>query len=254
MPSAPFFKSLLLTGLLFSCALHAQTKVVAYVPNWIDLKTFAPQIDYAKLTHINIAFENPADAAGALSFHEENDLLIRQAHEHGVKILISLGGGSASEKKPMRERWFDLISAAKRAGFVARLAEYASAHDLDGLDIDLEGPAINRDYGAFIQELSAALKLKNKLLTAALSKGYGGKECPRLRWRASTSSTSWPTTPPAPGSRRSPARIHQWSLPRPMWTTGSSAVCPKQNSSSASPSTAGALARPSARESIGMPS
>lgn len=171
--------SLFITTLLVaSITLRAEPKVVAYVPNWIDLKTFAPQIDYAKLTHINIAFENPADAAGALSFHEENDQLIRQAHEHGVKILISLGGGSASEKKPMRERWFDLISAAKRAGFVARLAEYSSAHDLDGLDIDLEGPAINRDYGAFIQELSAALKPKNKLLTAALSKGYGGKDVP----------------------------------------------------------------------------
>lgn len=169
---------LIASVLLVAVTLQAQPKVVAYVPNWIDLKTFAPQIDYAKLTHINIAFENPSDADGALSFQTESELLIRQAHAHGVKILVSLGGGSASEDDSKRTRWFDLISATKRADFISRLVEYTSAHDLDGLDIDLEGPAINRDYGAFIQELSAALKPKNKLLTAALSKGYGGKEVP----------------------------------------------------------------------------
>lgn len=168
----------LLIFLLSAACLQAQPKIVAYVPNWIDLKAFAPQIDYAKLTHLNIAFENPADANGALSFHAENEQLIKQAHAHGVKILVSIGGGSASENKDMRARYFDLISTAKRTSFVAKLAEYVNAHDFDGLDVDLEGPAINRDYGAFIQELAAALKPKHKLLTAALSKGYGGKDVP----------------------------------------------------------------------------
>ncbi|MCX6847379.1 MAG: glycosyl hydrolase family 18 protein [Verrucomicrobia bacterium] len=164
--------------LLTAACLQAQPKVVAYVPNWIDLKVFAPQIDYAKLTHINIAFENPVDENGTLSFNSENQLLITQAHAHGVKILVSIGGGSASENTNMRARYFDLISAAKRAGFVAQLVAYVSAHDFDGLDADLEGPAINRDYCAFIQDLAAALKPKSKLLTAALSQGYGGKDVP----------------------------------------------------------------------------
>ena len=53
-----------------------------------------------------------------------------------------------------------------------------SAHDFDGLDVDLEGPAINHDYGDFIEELAAELKPKHKLLTAALSQGYGGKNVP----------------------------------------------------------------------------
>ncbi|WP_395751941.1 glycosyl hydrolase family 18 protein [Prosthecobacter sp.] len=156
----------------------AQPKVVAYVPNWTDLKVFAPQIDYAKITHINLAFENPRDAEGSLSFHEGDEVVIKEAHAHGVKVLVSIGGGSASENEGMRKRYFELIGAAKRAGFVARLAAYVSAHEFDGMDVDLEGPAINGDYGAFIQELAAALKAKNKLLTAALSKGYGGKDVP----------------------------------------------------------------------------
>jgi hypothetical protein len=35
--------------------------------------------------------------------------------------------------------------------------------------------------GAFIEELAKVLKPRGKLLTAALSKGYGGKN-PRLRF------------------------------------------------------------------------
>ena len=52
------------------------------------------------------------------------------------------------------------------------------AHDFDGLDVDIEGPSINADYGGFIAELGVALKAKGKLLTAALSKGYGGNKVP----------------------------------------------------------------------------
>ncbi|WP_395738807.1 glycosyl hydrolase family 18 protein [Prosthecobacter sp.] len=169
---------LLVTCLLAAGAVQAQPKVVAYVPNWTDLKTFATQIDYAKITHINVAFENPRDAEGTLSFHEGDGLVITKAHAHGVKVLVSVGGGSASENEAMRKRYFELISSAKRAGFVAKLTEYVRAHEFDGVDVDLEGPAINGDYGPFIQELATALKAKNKLLTAALSKGYGGKEVP----------------------------------------------------------------------------
>lgn len=169
---------LIATMLLAAVSLQAQPRIVAYAPNWIGLKTFVPQIDFAKLTHINIAFENPADADGALSFQPDNESLIRQAHAHGVKVLVSLGGGSASEDASRRKAWFDLISTTKRKGFIAQLAAYVSTHDLDGLDVDLEGPAINRDYAPFIQELSAALKPKGKFLTAALSKGYGGKDVP----------------------------------------------------------------------------
>lgn len=153
-------------------------KVVAYVPNWIDLPAFAETIEYAKLTHINVAFENPTDDSGVLSFHAGDDALIAKARANNVKILVSIGGGSASEDKAMSSRYFDLIGDAKRAGFVAKLADYVVQHKFDGLDVDIEGPAINRDYGAFIRDLARALKPKGKLLTAALSRGYGGNNVP----------------------------------------------------------------------------
>lgn len=164
-------------------ATHAQPTtrpaVVAYVPNWVDLPTFAKSIDYAKLTHVNVAFENPRDDAGTMSFHAGDAALVTAAHAHQVKVLVSIGGGSASENKATQARYAALTTDAKRAPFVAKLADYVTAHDFDGLDVDLEGPAITAiSYGPFVRDLSTALKAKGKLLTAAVSRGYGGEHIP----------------------------------------------------------------------------
>lgn len=164
--------------LLLPATLGARDRVVAYVPNWVDVKALAETIDYAKLTHINIAFENPTNASGDLSFSQKDEVLIAKAHANKVQVIVSIGGGSASGDKALLARYFDLMSEGKRAGFAARLAEYVVSHDFDGLDVDIEGPSINQDYGAFIEELAKALKPKGKLLTAALSKGYGGNKVP----------------------------------------------------------------------------
>ena len=164
--------------LALSTPSNAQNRVVAYVPNWIDLTTFSGTIDYAKITHINVAFENPTNADGDLSFNMKNEVLIAKAAANRVKVLVSIGGGSASTDKAMVARYFDLLTDAKRAAFATKLAEYVSSHHFDGLDVDLEGSAINQDYGAFIKDLSSALRPKGKLLTAALSKGYGGNNVP----------------------------------------------------------------------------
>ena len=166
-------------ALLCICAAsHAESKVVAYVPNWVDLAALAGTIDYGKLTHINIAFENPTNADGDLSFSTKNEALIAKARANGVKVLVSIGGGSASGDKVLLARYVDLLSEARRAGFASRLSAYVTRHGFDGLDVDIEGPSINGDYGTFIHELAALLRPKGKLLTAALSKGYGGSKVP----------------------------------------------------------------------------
>lgn len=164
--------------LLAPLAVQAQKRVVAYVPNWIDVNSFSESIDYAKLTHINIAFENPTNAEGDLSFSGRNQSLIERAKMNGVKGLISIGGGSASADKTLMERYFDLLTDAKRAGFAAKLADYVAEYHFDGLDVDIEGPSINKDYGAFIHDLAGVFKPKGLLLTSALSKGYGGSKVP----------------------------------------------------------------------------
>lgn len=164
--------------LLLTLVANARPRVVAYVPNWIDLPSFAEMIDYSKVTHINIAFENPKNENGDLSFNRKNEVLIAKARANKIPILVSIGGGAASGDKVLLARYFDLISESKRANFAARISEYLMAHNLDGLDVDIEGPSINNDYGAFIEALAKELKPKGKLLTSALSKGYGGEKVP----------------------------------------------------------------------------
>src|SRR5882757_1794968 len=114
--------------LLFCIAAFAKPMVVAYVPNWVDLESFSETIDYAKITHINIAFENPTNEQGDLSFHKNDDILIAKAHANNVKILVSIGGGGASGNKTLQARYFDLLEGPKRADFVARLASYVADH------------------------------------------------------------------------------------------------------------------------------
>ncbi|MEY3898403.1 MAG: hypothetical protein RLZZ214_3925 [Verrucomicrobiota bacterium] len=163
--------------LALSCAsLHARKHVVAYVPNWIDLEKFAKTIDYQKVTRLNIAFENPLNDTGELSFNPANRELIRLARAAKVEVLVSIGGGSASEDKVLRARYFALLADDKRGAFVKKLFDYVVKHQLDGIDVDIEGPSINEDYGDFIADLAVALKPKGKLVTAALSQGYGGDQ------------------------------------------------------------------------------
>ena len=152
--------------------------VIAYVPDWIDYTNFIGTIDFAKVTHLNVAFANPTDDDGTLSVNAQDKLLVDAGHRHKVKVLISIGGGGASEGKASRERYFDLMSDSKRAGFVAKLTDYVVQHNYDGLDVDLEGDAIGKDYGAFIDDLDKSLHAKGKLLTSALSATNGGGNVP----------------------------------------------------------------------------
>ncbi len=152
--------------------------MVAYVPNWIELDEFSQSIDYEHLTHINIAFENPIDEQGQLSFNAKNANLIQRAHERGVKVLVSIGGGSAATDTWLMKRYKSLLSEEKRNEFAQTLVTYIKEHQFDGLDVDIEGPSITADYGPFIESLHAALKPHGLLLTAALSQGYGGANVP----------------------------------------------------------------------------
>lgn len=204
----------------------SNAKVVAYVPNWINLETFSQSIDYSGVTHINLAFENPTDASGDLTYNPQNDFLINAAHARGIPVSLSIGGGAVSSNPAQAALYAGLLSGPNRPGFVAKLVAYISAHNFDGIDVDLEGPAIGPDYGAFIADLSKALP-KRKLLTAALSQGYGGNQVPRSVFRhfdwvnimAYDGTGPWAPERPGPHSTLEFAKsnVHYWlrrGLPR----------------------------------------
>lgn len=161
----------------------AQKKVIAYIPNWIDLNSFSTTIQYSKLTHINIAFENP-DANGYLTFNSGSNSIINVAHAQNVKVFVSLGGGSISEGGAIRDNYFNLITPGNRTAFIQKIYDYVLAHNFDGVDVDLEGPAINGDYGGFVIALANKLHSGGKQITAALSEGYGGGNVPSSTFAA----------------------------------------------------------------------
>jgi GH18 family chitinase len=142
---------------------EAQLKVVGYMYTNGD----ANVVDWSKITHLNLAFENP-DAQGNLSFAANNATFIQKAHANNVKVLVSICGGAASNDATLQARYFSLISDANRAAFIAKIVQYLDDHGFDGIDLDLEGPAINNDYNKFVTDLDAALP-EGMLLTAALS-------------------------------------------------------------------------------------
>jgi GH18 family chitinase len=163
--AVPQVKSLLVFLIFFFCCLtvSAQLKIVGYSYTNGNPNT----IDWSKITHLNLAFENP-DVNGNLSFSVSNAAFVTKAKANAVKVLVSICGGGQSNDETMRNRYFTLINDAHRASFVAKIVQYISDHQLDGIDLDLEGPAINGDYGKFVADLKAALP-EGKLLTAALS-------------------------------------------------------------------------------------
>jgi chitinase len=161
----------------------AQKKVIAYIPNWVDLNAFSSSVQYSKLTHINIAFENP-DANGYLTFNSGSNTIINAAHAQNVKVFVSLGGGAVSEGGSIRDNYFNLITPGNRTAFIQKLYDYVVAHNFDGIDVDLEGPAINGDYGGFVIALAAKLHANGKLISAALSEGYGGANVPSSTFAA----------------------------------------------------------------------
>ena len=158
---------------------NAQTgtfRIIGYVPNWIDVNAFTQSFDFKQVTHINYAFQNP-DASGNL--YESNTglpALVAKAHLNHVKVLVSIGGGSAAEGIVKTNFQNQITTAEKRAAFIHKIAIYLKTYKLDGLDVDEEGPAINSNYGAFIKQLADSLKPKGLLLTTAV--GWGNENIP----------------------------------------------------------------------------
>jgi len=137
--------------------------IVAYVP--CRSPEAIRNINFSAITHIHFAFLNP-DSTGNFTYNPCLDSLVKMAHARGVRVLASIGGGSAPEY------YAELLKDTKRPALIAKLAELAVAYDVDGIDVDLEGSRIDEHYENFIDELVTALRPMNKLVTAAIATVY----------------------------------------------------------------------------------
>ncbi|MBN8676619.1 MAG: T9SS type A sorting domain-containing protein [Chitinophagales bacterium] len=162
-------KYLLCCFLFCSTLAFSQTvKVVGYLPyyrfSWIN------DIEFERLTHVNIAFANP-DANGNLSVESVSITnAVDKAHAAGCEVFISLAGGYLT---PQNEaNWDNLALPANRPAFIQKIVQYVQDQDLDGVDLDLEWQYVKSWYSPFVLELKAALQAANIPLTVALPGNY----------------------------------------------------------------------------------
>ena len=165
--------------------------IIGYLPTFKDYNAALDATDLTKVTHINIAFVNP-DPDGLIvkddtmacseGFQGGNvpvgDMraIIARAHKAHVKVLPSLGGGDIPK---CSGDWVTLLSPAMRPTTVANLLAFVDDYKLDGIDVDLEWDVLTAidtagEFTPFIQELSAGLKKRHKLLTCATASNTGG--------------------------------------------------------------------------------
>jgi chitinase len=153
--------------LLICCGVSAQQpfRVIGYLRTQNIIHGDATNLDYSKVTHINIAFINP-DSTGNFSTIPGLKTFADNAHLHHVKVLASIGGGAAPAYYAV------LLADPNREAFTKKLAQLTELYDLDGIDVDLEGERVDPNYERFVSGLSALLKTKGKMLTAAVATVY----------------------------------------------------------------------------------
>jgi len=156
----------ILAIVLSSIAVQAQNaRVVGYLPTYRF--ALSNQIEYCKLTHLNLAFANP-DGSGNIIMPSINAVVSDALSANpSIVIMVSLAGAVLSAKQA--SDWSNLIdNPPNRPAFITKIVQYVLANNLAGVDVDLEWSHVTSGYSDFVIELGAALKVHGKLLTAAL--------------------------------------------------------------------------------------
>jgi len=143
----------------------ATFKVIGYMPSWEgDVNT----VQYSKLTHINYAFliPNTNGSLQALDNTPKFTGLVTTAHNNGVKVMISVGGGGGGDA-------FHTIvaSSGTRTAFVNNMVGFVNQYNADGVDVDWEFPSAGAEASNFLlmmQQLATAMHNNGKLCTIAV--------------------------------------------------------------------------------------
>lgn len=141
-------------------------RVVGYLPTWGGkLSSYAKPALLSRLTHVAIAFAEVGP--GGLYFTDPNDVraFVAAAHQFDVKVLVSLGGAAGSD---------ELVAqvAANLPAFVAQTMALVEDHQLDGVDVDIEGGAVNETYEPLVSALSVETQARGLVLSAAVGNWF----------------------------------------------------------------------------------
>ena len=149
---------------------YAQKKVVGYYVYWYRWSYPADKIDYQNLTHINHSFITP-EKDGSLLI--PSDLiypeLIKNAHNAGVKVLISVGGADTAVAGAFTEM---SSNPELRTKFVDNLFDFVIKNNYDGVDIDWEFPSDEIEKNVLtilIKELRDKFNIVNKIMQLSVA-------------------------------------------------------------------------------------
>jgi hypothetical protein len=159
-------------------ALAGQRLVMTWVPpyaldpSWEQLnKTYGGAGPKNALSHLGLQFWVPTADGGlarANRYGEISNADIKRfrkwGDKHGVKVLLTVFNGEWGWDWALARQAF----GPGRKAFVSALLEEIQARRLDGIDVDLEATEITgteedrRNFAAFIRELGAELKARDK--------------------------------------------------------------------------------------------
>lgn len=165
-------------------------KVVCYFTNWAwyrrGVGRYLPEhIDHTLCTHIVYGFAVLDYSELVIKAHDswadfDNRFYERVVayKKRGLKVLLALGGWNDSAG----DKYSRLVnSPVSRRKFIDHVVQFIEKHGFDGLDLDWEypvcwqvdckkGPDSDKEgFAALLRELSAELRLRQLLLTAAVS-------------------------------------------------------------------------------------
>jgi chitinase len=143
-------------------------RVVGYLRENMADGSEGTNYDFSRINYLNIAFINPNQDGNFPAFAGLNATVVA-AHKKNVKVLASLGGGLAPAY------YSTLLSDSMRNDFIKKTVQFVLDHQLDGIDVDLEGEHIDNNYENFVTGLSTVLRQHGKLLTAAVATVYKTK-------------------------------------------------------------------------------
>lgn len=163
-----------LTAATYLPASAADRVMIGYYATFADLKI--DDIPYDRLTHLCHAFLTSGDDGRPVTGEQvPSRSLTDAAHKHGVKVLLSLGGGNTTAA-------FERVTADKKSldQYVEEVVKLVTENGYDGIDIDWEFPrsaSTTKQFTelvtAFRAKLDEAAKSEEHkepyLLTAAVS-------------------------------------------------------------------------------------
>jgi len=146
--------------------------LIGYLPDSQgSYASFATSLDFSKMTHLILAFGLPPSCGGTCTASssmtwtlQQTDAdiatLVTAAHNAGLKVLLSIGGGSTDDDALIEQ----FYKAGLSTQLVASLDSYLTDHNLDGVDVDIEDPKnMGTDYDTFATTLIAKMHSGGKV-------------------------------------------------------------------------------------------